>query len=71
MQQYTNQASDNERTTGGHCKATVRSDSSDFAGPRLMAQGTELGTKQLWFASIELLQRLDLRIETDLNILHK
>jgi hypothetical protein len=39
--------------------------------PVNVGQGSELNTKQLWFAAIELEQTLNLRIETDLNILHR
>jgi hypothetical protein len=39
--------------------------------PVNVGQSTELNKKPLWLASRELVDRLDLRIETDLNILHR
>lgn len=39
--------------------------------PVNVAQGTELNVKNIWFSALELTQRLGLRIETDLNILHR
>lgn len=39
--------------------------------PINVGQSSELNKKSLWLASRELVDRLDLRIETDLNILHR
>jgi len=39
--------------------------------PVNVGQGTEVQAKQLWFAQMELTSRLGLKIETDLNILHR
>jgi hypothetical protein len=39
--------------------------------PINVAQGSELNIKSLWLASRELVDRLDIRIDTDLNILHR
>lgn len=39
--------------------------------PVNVGQETELNSKRLWFAARELAQQLNLRIETDLNILHR
>jgi hypothetical protein len=39
--------------------------------PVNVAQGTELSPKSLWFSALDLTHRLGLRIDTDLNILHR
>ena len=39
--------------------------------PVNVGQGSEMQAKQIWFASVELTASLGLKIETDLNILHR
>jgi len=39
--------------------------------PVNVGQGSEIQGRQVWFASVELTTTLNLRIETDLNILHR